>query len=917
MLEVHKMSKERIWHNLSVNEVIESLNSSLQGLDGDEARHRLAQFGPNELVEKEKTSPLMLFLEQFKNFLIIILLVAAIVSGVLALLGEGDIWDPILIVIIVFFAAGLGFVQEYRSEKAMEALKQMAAPTATVIRNREEEEIPARELVPGDIILLETGDRIPADARLTEAVNLKIDEAPLTGESVAVDKMTQIVPGDVPVGDRRDMAYIGTTVVYGRGKAIVTGTGMTTEFGKIATMLQEVKAPPTPLQVSLDKIGKILGIACLVICAVVAGVGIIVGMFDHILDAFIWGVSLAVAAVPEALPAVVTISLAIGVQRMVKRHSLVRRLPAVETLGCTTFICSDKTGTLTQNQMTVRKIYVNDEIIEVGGAGYEPKGSFYLNGASINPQDEPHLLRLLEAGVLCNDAHLISTDGVWQVRGDPTEGAIVVGGVKAGIKREELTHPRISEVPFSSERKRMTTIHNTPQGIVAYSKGAPEVILSTCTRIYAGGIEREITEQDRKRILQVNQEMAAQALRILGLVYKSLPGKEYGGEVAERVEEEMVWLGLVGMIDPPREEVKQAVALCKQAGIKSVMITGDHKLTAEAIAKELGMLQENDMALSGSELDKLTQAELSNAVEGIKVYARVSPAHKMRIVEALQAKRHVVAMTGDGVNDAPALRKADIGIAMGITGTDVSKEAGAMVLTDDNFASIVAAVEEGRNIFANIRKFLLYLLSCNLGEVLLTLVAFVIAAVTGVHVLPLVALQLLAVNLITDGLPALALAVDPGDPDVMQRPPRDPKKTVFDRPMVSWILGMGFWIMATTLGVFLWALNSGRSPIEAQCLCFATLVLGELFRCFECRSERYSIFRIGPFSNKWLLAAIASSAAILLAMVYIPFLQSPFHTYSMTLKDWGIAVLAGATNLIIAEIAKLVMARRSRFAIPR
>ena len=910
------MSIERIWHNLSVSKVIESLNSGIQGLTREEAERRLAQFGPNELAEKEPPPRWVLFLEQFKNFLIIILLVAAAISGVLALTGEGDIWEPILIVIIVFFAAGLGFVQEYRSGKAMEALKQMTAPTATVIRGGEEEEISARDLVPGDIILLQTGDRIPADSRLTEAVNLRIDEAPLTGESIPVEKTNEIISGDIPVADRKNMAYMGTTVVYGRGKALVTGTGMATEFGKIAGMLQEVKPPPTPLQVSLDKIGKIVGIACLAICAVVAGVGIIVGMFSHIMEAFIWGVSLAVAAVPEALPAVTTICLALGVQRMVKRHALLRRLPAVETLGCTTFICSDKTGTLTQNEMTVRKIYVNGETIDVGGVGYGPEGSFYLNGTAITPQDEPHLLRLLRAGASCNDSHLTNADGLWQVRGDPTEGALVVVAAKAGVKIEELSAPRISEVPFSSERKRMTTIHDTPQGKVAYSKGAPEVISDSCTRIYSEGIERELTEQDRKRILQVNQEMAAGALRVLGLAYKSLPGKEQGSEVAEGAEEEMVWLGLVGMIDPPREEVKQAVALCKQAGIESVMITGDHKLTAEAIAKELGMLVEGDITLSGKELDELTPEELDNVAEEVKVYARVSPAHKMRIIEALQDKGHVVAMTGDGVNDAPALAKADIGIAMGITGTDVSKEAGAMILTDDNFASIVAAVGEGRNIFANIRKYLLFLLSCNIGEVLLVLIAFIIGTATGLYkIVPLVALQILIVNLVTDGLPALALAVEPGESGIMQRPPRNPRRSIFDKPMVKYLLGIGFWTMLAALGVFLWALNSGRTPVEAQCLCFVTLVSVELFNCFNCRSERLSLFRMNPFGNKWLLAAVALSWAIAVAIVYLPFFQGPFHTYAMSLQDWGIVLLAGVSILIPVEIAKLITAQRTRHSL--
>ena len=907
------MSIERIWHNLSASEAIESLNSRNQGLSKEEAERRLAQFGPNELAEKKKTPQWVLFLEQFKNFLIIILLVAAVVSGVLAFTGQGDIWDPILIVIIVFFAAGLGFVQESRSEKALEALKQMTASTATVIRDGEEEDIPARDLVPGDMILLQTGDRIPADSRLTEAVNLKIDEAPLTGESISVGKTNEIISGDVPVADRKNMAYTGTTVVYGRGKALVTGTGMATEFGKIAGMLQEVKPPPTPLQVSLDRIGRVLGIACLVICAVVAGVGIIVGIFSHILEAFIWGVSLAVAAVPEARPAVTTICLALGVQRMVKRHALLRRLPAVETLGCTTFICSDKTGTLTQNEMTVQKIYVNGGTIDVGGVGYEPEGSFYLKGTEITPQDEPHLLRLLRAGASCNDSRLINANGLWQVKGDPTEGALVVVAVKAGIKREELTVPRIAEVPFSSERKRMTTIHDTPDGKVAYSKGAPEVILDSCARIYSEGIERELTEQDRKRILQVNQEMAAGALRVLGLAYKSLSVKELGNEVVEGAEEEMVWVGLVGMIDPPREEVKGAVKLCDQAGIKSVMITGDHKLTAVAIAKELGILKERGVALTGAEVDKLSDEEFEALVGKIDVYARVSPAHKLRVIEALQGKGHVVAMTGDGVNDAPALSKADIGVAMGITGTDVSKEAGAMILTDDNFASIVAAVEEGRNIFANIRKYLIYLLSCNIGEVLLMLIAFVIGTATGLYkIVPLVALQILVVNLVTDGLPALALAVEPGEPGIMRRPPRDPKRSIFDKPMVNYLLGIGFWTMLASLGVFLWALNSGRSPVEAQCLCFVTLVSVELFNCFNCRSEKLSLFRMNPLGNKWLLAAVIFSWAISVAIVYLPFLQGPFHTYPMSLQDWGIVLLAGVSVLLPVEVTKLIMARRTR-----
>lgn len=918
------MLEEKNWYNLNVNEAFESLKSNHHGLSSEEAKNRFAQFGPNELIEKKKNPAWVLLLEQFKDFLIIILLAAAAISLALSLIGEGDIWDPILIVIIVLFAAGLGFAQEYRSEKAMEALKKMTAPTATVIRNDEEEEIPAREIVPGDIIILEAGDRVPADVRLVEAVSLRIDEAPLTGESVPVDKTVQAISEDAPIGDRKNMAHTGTTVVYGRGKALVTTTGMNTEFGKIAGMLQNVESPDTPLQVNLDKVGKVLGIACLVICAVVAGLGIAVGLFgpsfpENLLPAFIWAVSLAVAAVPEALPAVVTICLALGVQKMAKRHALVRRLPAVETLGCTTFICSDKTGTLTQNEMTGRRIYVNNNFIDISGVGYEPTGSFSSNGVSFSTQNAPHLIRLLQAGVLCNDSHLLHNNGIWQIRGDPTEGALVVLGAKAGIKSIELDSPRVDEVPFSSERKRMTTIHDTPQGKVAYSKGAPEIILDSCTHIYTDGIERELTETDRKKILKASQDMASDALRVLGLAYKSgdtLSYKESDTAKLENTEMEMVWLGLVGMIDPPREEVKSAVALCKQAGIESVMITGDHVLTAEAIAKELGILSEGEMVLSGNELDKLSQAELNNRVERIKVYARVSPEHKMRVVEALQNKQHVVAMTGDGVNDAPALKKADIGVAMGITGTDVSKEAGAMVLTDDNFASIVAAVEEGRNIFSNIRKFLMYLLSCNIGEILLMLVAFIVATIIGEHVLPLVALQILVVNLVTDGFPALALAVDPGDPDTMQRPPRDPNKSIFDRFMIGYLAGIGSWTMIATLGVFLWALSSGKNEIEAQGLTFATLCMVELFNCFNCRSERHSIFRIGLFSNKWLILAVMISLAITLAIIYIPFLQGPFHTYAMSLQDWGIAVSAGISILVVVEIAKFIMAKHEQHSKP-
>lgn len=896
------------WHGLSLDEVFSTLDVSPDGLTIPEAQRRLAQVGPNELAARKKKPAWKLFLEQFKSFLLIILVLAAVVSGVLAVMGEGDIWDPILILIIVLFAAVFGFVQEYRSGQALEALREMAAPTALVLRDGDPNEIPAREVVPGDVILLQVGDRIAADGRIIEMMNLKTDEAPLTGESLAAEKTFEAIPDDAQVADRTNMIYAGTTVVYGRGKAVVTATGMATEFGRIAGMLESVEPPPTPLQVGLNKVGRILGIACLGICAVVAGAGLAVGMFEGILGAFIWGVSLAVAAVPEALPAVVTIALAVGVQRMAKRHALVRHLPAVETLGCTTYICSDKTGTLTQNEMTVKKAFAGGRLIEISGVGYEPKGEFHSEGKAFDPRQDPNVERLLTASVLCNDAHLQSSDGKWQIQGDPTEGALLVAAAKAGFNQEDFNteHPRIDEVPFSSERKRMTTLHESPGGTIAYSKGAPEEIVGECTRIYSNRNEQNFPQDEKDKILEEGQTMAAEGLRVLGLAYKDLSPDES----SDTAEQDMVFLGLVGMIDPPRPEVMQAVQVCDQAKINSVMITGDHKLTAMSVARQLGLLDEHAMTLTGKELDETGDEEFNKQVEHVRVYSRVSPAHKMRVVEALQNKGHVVAMTGDGVNDAPALKRADIGVAMGITGTDVSKEAGEMVLTDDNFASIVAAVEEGRRIFDNIRKFLMYLLSCNIGEVLLMLLAFIVATLIGKHAIPLVALQILWVNLVTDGLPALALAVDPPAPDVMQRPPRRTKTGIFSRPVTTFIGGVGLWTALATLAVFLWALQSGRTVTEAQCLTFVTLVMIELFNCFNCRSERLSLFRIGALGNRWLLAAVASSFLLTLPLLYAPFLQGPFRTFALGPSDWGIVLLGGASVIVAAELGKLVARHR-------
>jgi len=899
------MIDEQNWHTLEIEDILRSLESGRDGLSKTEAQKRLERFSPNELIKKKGVSPWMLFLEQFKSFLIIILLIAVALSAVL-----GEVVDAIIIGVIVLFASGLGFFQEYRAERAMEALKRMAAPTASVLRDGKETEVPARELVPGDIVIIRTGDRIPADARLIEAANLRTDEASLTGESAPVEKMSTPVEEEASLGDRRDMVYMGTTAVYGRGTAIVTGTGMATEFGKIAGMLQEVKTERTPLQVNLDRTGKWIAVAALFLCIILAGLGVIRG--HEILEMFIWGIALAVAAVPEALPAVVAISLALGVRRMVKRHALIRRLPAVETLGCTTFICSDKTGTLTQNKMTVRRIYTDGKLIDVTGIGYEPEGEFLVDGTTVVPKQEPGLYALLNTGVLCNDTSLNSTDNTWTIKGDPTEGSLLVAAAKAGLWQKDVNcqFPRIGEIPFSSERKRMTTVHRTTDGEIAHSKGAPEAILNSCSHIYQDGQEKELTSAERDNIQSIAQGMADNALRVLGMSYKRLPGNS---EIDRTVEQDMVFVGLIGMIDPPREEVKEAIKLCDQAGVKTVMITGDHKTTAVAIAKELGLLK-GGPTLTGAELDGLSHEELEDQVEKIEVYARVSPAHKLRVVEALAKKGHVVAMTGDGVNDAPALKKADIGVAMGITGTDVTKEAADMILTDDNFTSIVAAVEEGRGIFGNIKKYLMYLLSSNIGEILLMAGAILFGPLIGLPygAIPLVATQILWVNLATDGLPAIALSVDPPDPDIMEQKPRPRGQGVFTRPVVILMATGGIWSFLVNLGIFKWALDTGRGMIEAQALCFLTLVLIQLFKAYNFRSDKHSVFKIGFFRNKWLNLAILWEVMLVVLIVYIPFLQQPFHTFSLSIFDWAIVILIAGTVFPVLEITKAVIRWRER-----
>ena len=883
------------WYQRETDDVLHELATSFElGLTSAEAERRLEQHGLNELQAAAHISPWHILFQQFKNVLIVILLIATLLS---AFLGHGI--EAVAIAVIVLFAVLLGFVQEFRAEKAIEALRQMAAPTATVLRDGEEVELPARDVVPGDVTFLRAGDKIPADVRLLEAINLQVEEAALTGESVPVEKQVAPIAGnDLALGDRRNMGYAGTVATYGRGRAVVVATGMKTEFGKIANMLQTIETGRTPLQENLDRVGAVLARAAFVIVGIIVALGLFRG--QDFIEMLIFGVALAVAVVPEALPAVVTISLAIGVQRMVKRHALMRRLPAVETLGSTSIICSDKTGTLTKDEMTVRKVHVAGQMFDVSGAGYEPHGQFSTNGGAIQPA-EP-LKQLLRGAALASDAHIVhhEADGRWHVKGDPTEGALVVAAAKAGLVKAELdrTYPRLEEIPFTSETKRMTTLHRLPEGLVAYSKGAPEIILEDCTQLMTAEGAQPLDDAGRAQLLETAQAMASQALRVLAVAAK--PETSIG-----LAEHDMTYLGMLGMIDPPRPEAKAAIETCNEAGIKAVMITGDHPLTARAVATELGLLR-NGRVVTGAELEAMDDAQFEQQVEDIEVYARVSPAHKLRVVTALQNRNHIVAMTGDGVNDAPALKKADIGIAMGITGTDVTKEAAAMTLTDDNFASIVAAIEEGRGIFGNVKKYLMYLLSSNIGEIGLMAGATLLGLP-----LPLSAVQILSVNLATDGLPALALAVDPPETDLMKRKPRDSRTGIFTRPVVILMLLGGIWSTIINLGLFIWADSSGRSHSEAMTMTFVSLVLIQFFKAYNFRSDRHSVMD-KPFANKWLNWAILFDFLFLLVIIYVPWFHEPFGTFSLPWRDWAILVPLAFSVVPVLELAKW-MERRGWF----
>ena len=929
------------WYSRTIQEVAEALGTDpAAGLTAVEAEARLAQYGTNELAERPRPGFWRLLLGQFDNFLIVILLVSAVVSFLL-----GEVLEAGAIMAIVVLNAVLGVVQESKAEEALAALKKMAAPDAHVLRDGHRVIIPARELLPGDVVFLEAGNYVPADLRLIESVNLKIDEASLTGESVPVEKVADVALSEaVPLGDRVNSALTGTTITYGRGAGIVIATGMQTQMGIIAEMIQSYEPEPTPLQRRLDQLGKWLGWGSLAICGIVfiealiqgtdlsvlASQGLmpyLVQAQQQIVELFVVAVSLAIAAVPEGLPAVVTICLALGMREMVQRNALIRRLPAVETLGSATIICSDKTGTLTQNEMMSVRLYVANLRLDVSGEGYQPTGEFDHYGEPADPHDNPEIMTLLTGGMLCSDAQLEPPESEangqrYRMVGDPTEGALVVVAAKAGLWRDDVEKrlPRVAEVPFDSERKRMSTIHRVDGSpsrsgggegggsqYVAYVKGAPDVMLPFCDVILEDGVDVPLTPGRRQHIENVNREMGRAGLRVLAVARRHLD--ELPAEVsAETIESGLTLIGLVAMTDPARPEVRPAVERARRAGIRTMMITGDYPDTARAIAQEIGLLRPDGKAITGVELNDISDEQLAARIEDVDVFARVSPQHKVRIVEALKARGHVVAMTGDGVNDAPALKRADIGVAMGITGTDVSKETADMVLTDDNYASIVSAVEQGRIIYSNIRKFVYYLLSCNMAEIMVIFLATLAGQSQ-----PLTAIQLLWLNLLTDGAPALALGMEKGDPDIMEQPPRPVREPIINRFMVAGTVVQTIAITMAVLTAYFLGLGwEPSNPLLAQTMAFVTLSASELVRAYTARSERASLFRLGVFSNKYMQYAVLLSIVLLLSVVYVPFLRPIFNTMPLGMQEWTVVLPLIFVPAIAAEMTKAVVRLRAR-----
>ncbi len=912
------------WHAIASEDVLRELNTfEKQGLTTEEVRRRLGHFGVNELAEAPPVTFWQMLWEQFNNFVVILLIVAAGISAIV-----GDFIEATAIMAIVILNAALGVIQERRAEQSLAALRRLAAPEAHVIRDGHHATVPSNQLVPGDLVLLETGNFVPADIRLLEAVNLRIEEAALTGESVPVKKDAAArLNEDIPIGDRTNTAFMGTVVNYGRGKGVVVSTGMHTQIGMIAEMLRSVEQEPTPLQKRLDQLGRTLGWAALAVCGLVFVVGWMRGI--PALEMFLVAVSLAIAAVPEGLPAVVTISLALGMRKMIKRHALIRRLSSVETLGSATVICSDKTGTLTQNEMTATRLWADGRFLEISGGGYSPEGEFSINGKPVRMTDYQGALTTLWVAAINNNASLEVTGKsngrkTYRMIGDPTEGALVVAAAKVGARSEDLNsaYPRVEEIPFDSERKRMVTLHELrdprpedispfddelvkPKGYVVAVKGAPDLVLDLCSHYQRmDDSTAGIDERQRMKILRANDIMSQGALRVLGMAYKVIQDKP-DNIFADGTENNLTFAGLIGMIDPPRSEVPPALMTGRRAGIRTVMITGDYPQTARAIAESIGLLRPGKQVLTGADLDRMDDDRLYREVDDTDVFARVSPEHKLRIVDALREHGEVVAMTGDGVNDAPSIKRADIGVAMGITGTDVAKESADMVLTDDNYASIVSAVEQGRVIYSNIRKFVYYLLSCNLAEIA---TIFLATLTTGAS--PLTPLQLLWLNLITDGAPALALATEEGDPDIMDHPPRPPSEPIINPLMRVGLVVQTVAITAVTLGAYFLGLELfPGEPLVATTMAFVTLSFSELLRAFTARSEHYPILKIGILNNRLMNIAVLTSLSLLLAVVYIPFLQPVFKTVPLTWEQWQYVLPLLVVPAIAAELTKLVMSR--------
>ncbi|PSR13017.1 magnesium-transporting ATPase [filamentous cyanobacterium CCP3] len=921
------------WHTVGIDAALSQLDSRADtGLSAQAVVERRSQYGPNELEESGGRPAWRILLDQFTNIMLLMLIAVAVVSGVLSFRNQEFPKDAIAIFAIVILNGVLGYLQESRAEKALAALKQMASPSVLVQRDGRLQEVPSQDLVPGDIMLLEAGDQVAADGRLLEAVNLQLRESALTGEAQGVNKQAaQTLEAETALAERKNLVFAGTEVVQGRGRVLITNTGMKTELGRIAAMLQGVETEPTPLQQRMTQLGNVLVTGSLTLVAIVVIGGVIFAgweAFERLLEV---ALSMAVAVVPEGLPAVITVTLAIGTQRMVRRQALIRRLPAVETLGSVTTICSDKTGTLTQNKMVVQQVRTLSETLQITGEGYAPEGDFLSAGQPINPRQIIDIGLLLLDGLLCNDSVLQKEAGDWAIMGDPTEGALVVMAAKSGLDRHRLGHElrRVVEFPFSSERKRMSVVFSgvealrsdltPPEEVVQapylmLAKGSPEMLLECCTS-HLRGTERVPLDQElRSQILSDNAALAAQGLRVLGFAYRSLEAVPTEGD-PEQAEHDLVWLGLVGMIDALRPEVRVAVQRCRSAGIRPMMITGDHQLTAMAIAQDLGIADRGAHSLSGAELEKMSQAELETAVKEVNIYARVSPEHKLRIVKALQKDHQIVAMTGDGVNDAPALKQAEIGIAMGITGTDVSKEASDMVLLDDNFATIVAATEEGRVVYTNIRRFVKYILGSNIGELLTIALSPLILPILDV---PLTPLQILWMNLVTDGFPALALAVEPAEPDVMERPPHDPQEGIFARGLGAYMLRIGvvFAIISVTMMVWAyhWSQQSG-DPDRWKTMVFTTLCLAQMGHAIAVRSSTQLTIEMSPWSNPFVLAAVLLTCVLQLMLIYVEPLRNFFGTH--LLSSFELLICFGFSTLLFVWVEAEKIYRRLRGKVVR